>query len=45
MELRARRSLNTTRNHPVDASEVTEFFHQQLESWQEIKERFKNNES
>ena len=45
MELRARRSLNTTRNHPVDASEVTEFFHQQLESWQEIKERFSELDS
>ena len=45
MELRARRSLNATRNHPVDASEVTEFFHQQLESWPEIKERFSELDS
>lgn len=45
MELRARCSLNATRNHSVEASEIADFFNQQLERWQEVEERFRELDS
>lgn len=42
IELRARKAMNKSWNHPLEEEEVNRFFDLQLEQWQEARQRFQD---